>query len=215
MRIGLVGPGSVGKGLADRWVRRGHEIFFSFSRSDEKLARYAQDLGDAGHWGAPAAAADFGDVIVLSCKWEQVPEAVAQLGNIDGKTLIETVNTFQNDGTVEIGHTTSAAEEIARLAGGALVVPAFNSVPATLLTEPGDLFGEARSLVFYCGDDEAAKSTAATLICDAGFEAIDAGPLKSARLIEPFALLTVQAAIHQRVRNVGFQFLRPVKHSQP
>lgn len=209
MRIGLVGPGKVGKGLADRWFKRGHEILFSFSRSEEKLQGYAAEYGELGHWGTPRDAVDFGEVVVLCCNWEQVPEAVEAMGELGGKALIETVNTFQDDGTLAIGHSTSAAEEIARMAVGAQVVPAFNSVPATLLAQPEDIFGATKAAVFYCGDDPAAKAAASRLIGDAGFEPIDAGPLKSARLIEPFALLTVQAAINQRVRNIGFSMLRP------
>lgn len=209
MRIGLVGPGKVGKGLADRWFKRGHEILFSFSRSEEKLRGYAAEYGDLGRWGTPRDAVEFGDVVVLCCNWEQVPEAVEAMGDLAGKALIETVNTFQDDGTIAIGHSSSAAEEIARMSQGALVVPAFNSVPATLLAAPEDLFGDSKAAVFYCGDDLGAKAAASRLIEDAGFEAVGAGPLKSARLIEPFAMLTVQAAINQKVRNIGFSMLRP------
>lgn len=209
MRIGLVGPGKVGKGLADRWFKRGHEILFSFSRSEEKLRGYAAEYGDLGYWGTPRDAVEFGDAVVLCCNWEQAPEAVEAMGDLTGKVLVETVNTFQDDGTIAIGHTTSVAEELALMAPEALVSPAFNSVPATLLAAPEDIFGESKAAVFYCGDDPSAKATARRLIEDAGFEPVDAGPLKSARLIEPFAMLTVQAAINQKVRNIGFSMLRP------
>lgn len=209
MRIGLVGPGKVGKGLADRWVKRGHEILFSFSRSEEKLRGYAAEYGELGHWGTPRDAVEFGEATVLCCKWEQTQEAVDAMGDLAGKTLIETVNTFQDDGTIAIGHSTSVAEEISHMAEGALVVPAFNSIPATLLAQPEDVFGETKAAVFYCGDDPGAKATARQLIQDAGFEPVDVGALKSARLIEPFAMLTVQAAINQKIRNIGFSMLRP------
>lgn len=46
----------------------------------------------------------------------------------------------------------------------------------------------------YCGDDQAAKELAATLIRDVGFEPVDAGPLRIARYMEPFALLVAQLA---------------------
>jgi predicted dinucleotide-binding enzyme len=46
----------------------------------------------------------------------------------------------------------------------------------------------------YCGDDERAKDTAAELIRDAGFDPVDAGPLRIARYTEPFALLVAQLA---------------------
>jgi predicted dinucleotide-binding enzyme len=46
----------------------------------------------------------------------------------------------------------------------------------------------------YCGDDSSSKAIAAELIHDAGFDPVDAGPLRIARYTEPFALLIGQLA---------------------
>jgi len=46
----------------------------------------------------------------------------------------------------------------------------------------------------YCGDDESGKEIAAQLITDVGFEPVDAGPLRIARYLEPFALMVGQLA---------------------
>jgi 8-hydroxy-5-deazaflavin:NADPH oxidoreductase len=46
----------------------------------------------------------------------------------------------------------------------------------------------------YYGDDEDAKRVAATLIRDVGFDPIDAGALRVARYLEPFALLMGELA---------------------
>ena len=46
----------------------------------------------------------------------------------------------------------------------------------------------------YCGDDSQSKGIAAQLIRDAGFDPVDAGPLRIARYTEPFALLIAQLA---------------------
>jgi len=46
----------------------------------------------------------------------------------------------------------------------------------------------------YCGDDQSAKDVAAKLIDDAGFDAVDVGPLRIARYTEPFALLVGEIA---------------------
>jgi len=48
--------------------------------------------------------------------------------------------------------------------------------------------------LYPCGDGESGKSVAATLIRDAGFDPVDAGPLRVARYTEPFALLIGQLA---------------------
>lgn len=78
----------------------------------------------------------------------------------------------------------------------ATVVSAFGTVPSEVF------FGvyEARRRkakrpsMAYCGDDDGAKRVAATLITDVGFEAVDVGPLRIARYLEPFALLMGQLA---------------------
>lgn len=49
--------------------------------------------------------------------------------------------------------------------------------------------------MFYCGDDADAKKTVAGLIAELGFEALDAGPLTQARVLEPFAMLWISLAV--------------------
>jgi predicted dinucleotide-binding enzyme len=46
----------------------------------------------------------------------------------------------------------------------------------------------------HCGDDQHPKDVAVRLIRDAGFEPLDAGPLKIARYLEPFTLAMAQLA---------------------
>jgi 8-hydroxy-5-deazaflavin:NADPH oxidoreductase len=51
-----------------------------------------------------------------------------------------------------------------------------------------------RPSLVYCGDDVRAKRTAARLIRDAGFDPVDAGPLRVSRYTEPFTLLIARLA---------------------
>jgi len=51
-----------------------------------------------------------------------------------------------------------------------------------------------RPHLVYCGDDQTCKTVAAELIRDAGFDPIDAGPLRIARYTEPFELLVGELA---------------------
>jgi len=63
--------------------------------------------------------------------------------------------------------------------------------------------------MIVCGDDEEAKRVVADLATSMGFEAIDAGPLRIARLLEPLAMLWIHLAL---VRGMGtgiaFRLLR-------
>jgi predicted dinucleotide-binding enzyme len=58
-------------------------------------------------------------------------------------------------------------------------------------------------VMFVAGDDEAAKPLVLQLVTDAGFEAIDAGKLHAARLIEPLAMLWIEQG---RFRGMGPDF---------
>ena len=99
--------------------------------------------------------------------------------------------------TLAVGHTTSGAEEIARWAPDARVVKAFNHSYAEVLDE-GPAFSGGVASVLFCGDDRAAKATVARLISDCGFDPVDAGPLTSARYLEPLALLFVELVRGQK-----------------
>jgi predicted dinucleotide-binding enzyme len=89
-----------------------------------------------------------------------------------------------------IGHTTSAAEEIAKAVPGARVVKAFNTVFASVLADGPTLNG-ATVPVFVAADDAAARDAVAQLAKSAGFDVIDAGALKNARYLEPLAGLNI------------------------
>jgi len=94
-----------------------------------------------------------------------------------------------------IGHTTSGAETLAAKVRGAHVVSAFSTVPSEVLFSVFERRrkGTPPDLV-YCEHDKKAKSTAARLIRDVGFKAVDLGPVSMARYTEPYSLLVAQLA---------------------
>jgi len=66
-----------------------------------------------------------------------------------------------------------------------------------------------RTVMFVCGDDEAAKPVVLQLAADVGFDAVDAGKLTQARLLEPWALLWISLAFGGKTgRDFGFALIR-------
>ena len=55
------------------------------------------------------------------------------------------------------------------------------------------------------GDDAAKKAVVMELVAALGFEPVDAGPLKNARLLEPFAMVWIDQAM-KRGRGRDFAF---------
>lgn len=125
-----------------------------------------------------------------------------------GKVLIDATNPLlPNLAGLEVGTSSSGAELIASWAPGARVVKAFNTFGANVMATPE--FGGARPVLFYCGDDGAAKSAVGELAEAIGFDAKDAGPLRQARLLEPFALLWISLAMAQGYGwDIAFQLLK-------
>jgi 8-hydroxy-5-deazaflavin:NADPH oxidoreductase len=70
-------------------------------------------------------------------------------------------------------------------------VKAFNTVFAQVYDQ-GLGFGDRKVPAFIASDDEAVKLSIISLANDAGFDAVDPGPLKNARYIEPLGYLNIQ-----------------------
>ena len=63
--------------------------------------------------------------------------------------------------------------------------------------------------MFVCGDDAAAKPAVLQLTAELGFDVVDAGPLRVARLLEALAMLSIHLATNQRLgREIAFALLR-------
>ena len=195
MRIGILGSGLMGGKLGTIFARAGHEVVFSYARSEQKLRKLAREARGTARAGTPAEAAG-SDVLLLAVHWSRVDDVLKQAGSMAGKIIVtcSLPMNAENTGLV-VAHTSSGAEALARKVPKARVVSAFNTVPSEVL------FGvfkarrkSARPSLVYCGDHSGSKGIATDLICDAGFDPVDAGPLRIARYTEPFALLVAQLA---------------------
>jgi predicted dinucleotide-binding enzyme len=196
MRIGILGSGLMGGKLGTIFARAGHHVAFSYSRSRKKLERLVRDAGRTAAAGTPREAAHAADVLLLAVHWSRVDDVLEQAGNVRGKVVI-TCSLPMNTADTElvIAHTSSGAEALAKKVRGSAVVSAFGTIPSEVLFAvfAARGIGSPPSLL-YCGDDEEAKKTVARLIRDAGFDPTDAGPLRSARYIEPFTMLVARLA---------------------
>jgi predicted dinucleotide-binding enzyme len=150
-----------------------------------------------------SGAAGSADVVVLCTPWQGTERAVADCGDLTGKIVIDCTNPLTPDFTaLELGHTTSGAEQVAAWAPGAHVCKAMNQIGAPMMDHP-DVVGAPVMLV--CGDDANAKDVTANLVSELGFEVVDAGGLALARLLEPYALLWIHLAL-RRGFGTGFAF---------
>ncbi len=173
-KVGIIGDGNVGSALRRGLERAGYDV-------------------RAGGKGQVAEAVQWADVVILAVPYGAIDAVVAEFGDaIGGKTLVDVTNALTKDMQLASGCTTSGAEALQQKARGAKVVKAFNTQFAKHMDD-GHVDGEALT-VFVAGDDGDAKREVEQMARDIGFDAVDAGPLQNARLLEPLGYFNIQLA---------------------
>ncbi len=190
MKVTVIGAGNMGSAFVKQLHGAGHLVKIT-SRDPAKSAALAAKY--PGVQVVPAqGAADDCDAVILAAGYADAPAALAALGNLAGKVVIDITNPLTADYMgLTFGHTTSAAEEIAKGVPQAHVVKAFNTLFASVLDEGAGFSPSAQVSVFVAGDSESGKHTVKQLANSLGFAAVDAGGLKNARYLEPLAGLNV------------------------
>jgi NADPH-dependent F420 reductase len=209
MKIGIIGAGNVGGTLGKAWARKGHQVMYGVRDSkDARTQELVKASGASAKAGSVADAAAFGEIVVFATPWQATEATVKLAGSLSGKIVIDCTNPLTADfSALELGYTTSAAEKVAEWAKGARVFKAFNTTGFNIMANP--VVNGVRSVMFVCGDDAAAKPKVMQLATDIGFEAIDAGKLSQARLLEPWAMLWIWLAFNGNVgRDFAFALLR-------
>jgi len=190
MNILVIGAGNMGSAFVKQLVTAGHQVAVTARNAEKAQAVAAANPGARAV--ASSNAASQADVIVLATAYGDAVSALKSVGDLRGKVVIDITNPLTADYMgLTIGHSTSAAEEIAKAIPEAKVVKAFNTVFAQVLAE-GANFGQGHVVpAYFAGDDAAAKTTVSALIESTGFKAVDAGPLKNARYLEAVAGLNI------------------------
>jgi 8-hydroxy-5-deazaflavin:NADPH oxidoreductase len=210
-RVLIIGAGNVGSALGHGWLKSGHDVRFGVS--DPTSNKYAAVPKNRLQ---PADDRRGAEVVVLATPYAVVKEAVAALGDLTGTILIDCTNPIAMgpDGLhLVIGHGSSGAEEIAKAALSASVFKTLNQTGAENMAEAAAY--HPKPMMFVAGDDAANKPTVMELVSDLGFQAVDAGPLSAARLLEPLAMLWIELATKRgHARDFAFAMVRHSRSSQ-
>lgn len=182
MKIGIIGAGRIGGGLARQLAGAGHQVLLSFRRDQAELNRLAARIGAGASTGGPADAVTFGEVVVISVPRSALPSALGQAGPLAGKIIIDTTNQFGAPPLPGEGQT-AAAFNAARMPG-ARYTKSFNTLTSGFQAEAADRAGDERVAQWLCGDDPGAKELVAGLIKDAGFVPVDLGGTAGCAVME-------------------------------
>ncbi len=200
MRIGVLGTGMVGRGLAGRLAELDHEVVIGTRDVEQTLSRTDPDaMGNPPYaeWqqGNPsvrlvpfAEAGAHGELIVNATAGTGALSALEAAGaaNLSGKVLVDVANPLDfSQGFppfLSVANTDSLAEQIQRAFPGARVVKTLNTMNAYVMIEPSRVPG--RHSVFLAGEDAAAKESVKGLLGEFGWpeeSMIDLGGIRAAR----------------------------------
>jgi 8-hydroxy-5-deazaflavin:NADPH oxidoreductase len=206
MRLAIIGAGNVGGTLGTAWAQKaGHEIFFGVRNpTSDQTQALVRRLDGRAQAGTPAQAAAFAEFIVLTTPWNAAETAIRSMGDLSGKIILDATNPLAAgpDGlSLEIGHSISAGEKVQGWAQDASVFKTLNTTGFGNMANP--VFRGVKSVMFVAGDDATNKPRVIELVAALGFEVVDAGPLRNARLLEAHAMLWIELAIK---RGLGRDF---------
>jgi predicted dinucleotide-binding enzyme len=212
MKLAIIGAGNVGGTLGKAWVEKGgHDVCFGVrDPKAEKTQMLVKAIGPNAQAATLQEAAALADVIVLATPWPATESAIRATGDLKDKILLDATNPLAMgpDGLgLEIGHAISGGEKVQGWATGAFVFKTLNTTGFANMANP--VFNGMRSVMFVAGDDAINKPLVMDLVGQLGFEMIDAGPLRNARLLEAHAMLWIDLALSRgQGRDFAFAMLR-------
>ncbi|WP_311239332.1 MULTISPECIES: NAD(P)-binding domain-containing protein [unclassified Xanthomonas] len=209
MSIGIIGSGALGANVARALAKKGIAASISNSRGPASLAALVDELG-LSITAVSAAEAASADIVIAAVRWVDAEKVMTGLPAWNGRIVIDGTNPVEfidpasadaNDPSNPLAAYGIKAVDLAgkhssevfkHFVPGARVVKAFNHLDVNVLAEP-EVAGGKRVL-FYSGDDAAAKAEVHALIDAMGFAPVDLGSLDVGGTLAslPFGSLSAQ-----------------------
>jgi len=201
LRIGIIGSGQMGGAVGIKWARAGHQVFFS-SRNPDQLTDLVAEAGPNAQAGLPAAAARFGEVVVIAVPYGALPQVGQDYGSLmQGKVVIDLGNPREDrDGpmasdAIERGTGVASVEYLP----GVRLVRALNAVSFREVEDAPR--SPLRVGVPIAGDDDDAVEIATKLIEDSGFDPVFVGGLATARVFDRGTAVYVRGLSAAEIRD--------------
>lgn len=176
MKIGIIGAGNIGRILAERLARAGHDVSIANSRAPETVDAAALSTGARAVWAADTTKE--ANVVIVSVNYGQLPGVAAVVsGAPENAVIIDTSNYFPlRDGEVEGFEDGQIESDWVQKLYGRPIVKAWNNITTASFrdkaysTDPATRIG-----LPVAADDDAQRAVGMRLVEETGFDAYDAG----------------------------------------
>ena len=207
--VAVIGTGSMGGALGPRFAELGYRVIYG-SRDPERasVTELVARTGNGATAATQQAAVAPADIVVLAVGWPAMEQVAQNLGNLDGKLIIDVSDPMVqgDDGYAVRTVETSSAELIQGWNPGATVVKAFNTLGYFVIADPSSVDGPVT--VPIAADDPRAKERVARIVAGMGLDPVDAGPLRFAHELEGMAILYMVPLDQRREQEWEFYFRR-------
>lgn len=183
MRIGIIGSGNMGRSLGILWAEQGHQVYFG-SRTKEKGEAVADLAGNSTQGGTNDEAAAFAEVLLYTIRGVNPGEVISNIEILSGKVLIDCNNFDIPEGFTYPPIEESLAEKLASEVPNVRIVKAFNTMAQEVFELAPTPLKDYNVSCFVAGDDEEARNIVMKIAEDIGFNPVDCGGLRNARLLE-------------------------------
>lgn len=189
-KVGIIGRGAVGSAVRQGLEKAGYEV--------RVVGKDPKGVGETARWA---------ETIVLAVPFAALDETLKEMGEgVNGKTVVDVTNLYTPEMMAAVG-SKSGAEVLQGKAPRAKVVKALNMHFAKNMAS--GRIRDQQLTFFVAGDDKDAKGRALELGRDLGFDAVDAGPLANAKLLEALGNLNIQLGYAQGLgSDIGFRLVR-------
>lgn len=190
-KISIIGEGNVGSSIKKGLEREKYEVK-SVDTDPPQVTKLAK-------WG---------DIIILAVPYPAIDEVVKTIGDLTPEKInVDATNALTADNELAVGFSTSGAEELQKKVKPAKVVKAFNTVFAQHMST--GRVNNTQLTVFAASDDDATKEEVLKIAKDIGFETVDGGSLKNARLLEALGYFNIQLGyVLGMGTQIGFKLIK-------
>jgi predicted dinucleotide-binding enzyme len=219
--VAVIGTGRMGGAFGANFSALGHTVIYGSREPGKASVKEVVGKTKGASAMTPKEAAAKADIVVLAVPWTGIEETVKSLGDLSGKLVLDPTNALKaNAGAMEMVVPTSGGEMIQQWLPKATVVKAFNTVGFFVIANPKVTEGPVA--VFLAGDDAAAKARVSALVGQMGFDPVDVGPMKNARVLESMSILymvpymggKMDQTFEWAVRSTGKRAAGPVRPAQ-